>query len=272
MLPNCKSKSRPANSVEVPFLDSPSSKNYDRLPLIEEEDGQAMEKESPMGLHRTQSVRHVWQDCLEAPKTLVIAASLATILVLTVIVSSFTNHTPGSYVQLFTLAQKNSPRPDFKDPFDGPIELAGSHRCGSYPSEAGALGCVFDIMNYGWTASECYYEDLAMEGLSHGPWKWYLDPDGTVEIPQDDQVLGRAVEVWTELGYHLEHCKYTQKIMQRAANNDDVLVPQELAQRNHTKHCYGLVNGPQTSSPLVVNTWVRTLYNPCVRLSQVELE
>ena len=124
-------------------------------------------------------------------------------------------------------------------------------------------------MNYGWTANECYYEDLADAALAKGPWKWYLDPNATVEIPQDQAVLGRAVEVWTELDYHMEHCKYTQKLLARAAKDDKVTIPQELAQGAHTKHCHGLLTKPQDKSPLVVNTWVRTLYNPCVKLSQV---
>lgn len=91
---------------------------------------------------------------------------------------------------------------------------------------------------------------------------------GTVEIPQDAQVLGRAVEIWTELGYHLEHCKYTQQILARAKLDDSTTVPQELASPGHTKHCHDLVN-TNKKSPLLVNTWVRTLYNPCVRLSDI---
>ena len=251
-----------------------SSKSYDQLPLVEDsdEDGPIMERPSLLHCrtsHSTRYIRQVWEDCLQAPKSLIVTATLVTITIIIIIVTSFTSHTPGSYVKMLTLSQKNSPRPDFKDPFGGPIELAGTYRCGSYPSEAGALGCIFDIMNYGWTAAECYYEDLAEEALEKGPWKWYLDPEGQVEIPQDAAVLGRAVEVWTELGYHLEHCKYTQRILARAMEDDKTSVPQELAQRNHTKHCHDLIEG-NTKSPALVNTWVRTLYNPCVRLSQLQ--
>ena len=256
-------------SDTAPPLTLPTSNTYHKLSTVDEEDDIALEKEELIPTQNAHPVRCIWRDCLEAPKSLIVTTALLTIVAIIVVVSSFTVHTPGSYVHYLTPSQKNTPRPNFKDPHGGPIELAGTYRCGSFPSEAKSLGCVFDIMNYGWTASECYYEDLAKEALSHGPWRWFLDPAGTVEIPQDPQVLGRAVEIWTELGYHIEHCKYTQRLMQRAEEDDKVSVPQELAQRNHTKHCNGLVEEPQTASLHKVNTWVRTLYNPCIRLSEL---
>lgn len=76
------------------------------------------------------------------------------------------------------------------------------------------------------------------------------------------------MEVWTELAYHLEHCKYTQRLLARTMADDKTTVSQELAQRNHTKHCHDLIEY-NTKDPALVNTWAMTLYNPCVRLSQI---
>jgi hypothetical protein len=108
---------------------------------------------------------------------------------------------------VLSIAQANSYRPHFAETEEWPIEIAGSQQCGTFPAETRGRKCVFDVMHYSFTRQECYYPDIAEEALSHGPWKWYLDPSGNIEIPQDLEALGRAVEVFVEVEYVRERCK-----------------------------------------------------------------
>ncbi|KZF21985.1 hypothetical protein L228DRAFT_277365 [Xylona heveae TC161] len=257
---------------------SPSSSTstfaYDQVPLVDEEHG--LEEKNHDDLIRSlksrpNSVQDICRRFLETPKTLIIAAILATATLVTVVVTSFTVHTPGSYVHMHTIPQKNALQPDYIDSFGGPLELGGTRRCGSYPSEAEALGCVFDLMNYGWTAPECYYESLSTAGLSEGPYKFYLDSNLTVEIPQEVAMTGRVVDVYTTHHYHTEHCKWSQAILAMAKKDDNVLIPQVIAQQNHTKHCLKYVENSEKTPSEKINTWTRVVYNSCIKLSEADV-
>ncbi|TVY42161.1 hypothetical protein LSUB1_G001936 [Lachnellula subtilissima] len=253
-----------------------SEKLYDQVPLVDEDDEDGPIMENPMH-HRSQkkSLRMIWRECIQAPKTLIVAGSLVTLCIFILTIASFTVHTPGSYVIFRTLSQQHSLQPDFVDAGEGPLELAGTTRCGSFPSQAVQYGCVFDLMNYGFTAPECFYEDLYEESLATGPWPWYIGENLTLPLPQDVNILMRSVEVWTQIKYHYEHCKYTQKIVARAVENDDILVPQEIARDYHREHCTDLVGRYEQGTwgtGEVMNTWIRMLYNPCVRLSDINKE
>ncbi|QKX63210.1 uncharacterized protein TRUGW13939_10379 [Talaromyces rugulosus] len=166
-----------------------------------------------------------------------VATCFATSILLLITITSFTGHKPGSYVRLYTVSQQNAFQPEHLDSFGGPMELGGTYRCGSYPSEAKSLGCVFDLMNFGWTAPECYYEGVSVPGIAEGPYKFYLDKNLTVEIPQDVALSGRVVDVYTTRHYHGEHCKWSQAVVALAKEDGNILIPQVIAQQNHTIHC-----------------------------------
>ncbi|KAK6613032.1 hypothetical protein H4I95_01376 [Botrytis cinerea] len=180
------------------------------------------------------------------------------------------------FVRIRTLSQQNSLQPDFVDRGEGPSpELGGTKRCGSFPSQAEQYGCVFDLMNYGFTAPECFYQDLYEEALATGPWPWYIGENLTLPLPQDVEILKRSVETWTQIKYHYQHCVYTMKIIARAVEDDDILVPQEIARDYHRNHCENLVGRYESGewgNGEVMNTWIRMLYNPCVRLSEINNE
>ncbi|KAJ9611644.1 hypothetical protein H2200_004828 [Cladophialophora chaetospira] len=61
-----------------------------------------------------------------------------------------------------------------------PSRSPGATDVEPHPSEARAFNCTLGIMNYGFLGSECYYEDMADKALAEGPWKWYLDRNGTM--------------------------------------------------------------------------------------------
>ena len=216
-------------------------------------------------------VKDIWTRLVETPRELTVATCLAATVLLLVVITSFTVHVPGSYARMYTLSQQNSLQPEYIDPFGGPMELGGSRHCGSYPSEAESLGCVFDVMNFGWTAPECYYEGLSAKGISRGPYSFYLDANLTVEIPQDVTASGRVVDVYTTRHYHREHCKWSQAVLALARGDDDFLVPQVIAQQNHTAHCQHYIKQSQAEPWEEVDTWTRVVYNSCIRLFEADL-
>ncbi|KAH8648270.1 hypothetical protein BGZ60DRAFT_390495 [Tricladium varicosporioides] len=211
----------------------------------------------------------MWRDFIQVPKTLIITSILASTVLLLVIISSLTIHTPGSYIHLHTVAQKNSLQPHYDDP-DGPMELGGTHRCGSYPSQAKALGCVFDIINFGWTAPECYHQGISKAHLAKGPWRWFLDGNSTIEVPQEYINLGHAVEVWTTRDYQLEKCRWLEDIIEQAKSAGNMLVPRVVVSREYVEDCVEV--GKSTGNPLAGSVTIRTrvIYNSCVKLSEVD--
>lgn len=246
------------------------------MPLAEESDDEGPIMENPKQYRpQKKSLRMVLREYTQMPTRLIVTASVTILCFLILTITSFTVHTPGSFVVFRTFSQENSLQPDYVDFGGGPIELAGTDRCGSFPSQAEHNGCIFDVMNYGFTAPECFYQDLYDEAIAKGPWPWYIGENLTLSVPQEPALLMRSVEVWTNIAYHYQHCKYTQKIIARAVEDDNILVPQEIARDYHRNHCKDLVgryergewgNGEKMA------TWIRMLYNPCARLSEINSE
>jgi hypothetical protein len=221
---------------------------------------------------RQKRLRLIWKSFIEAQRSIIVAGMLAMLCLLVLAISTYTVLRTTSKVVVRTLSQQHSLQPDFIDAIGGPLEMAGSMRCGSFPSQAEELGCIFDLMNYGFTPPECFYEDLYQEALSKGPWPWYIDGRFNVSLPQDDTILMRSVDVWSNMQYHYEHCKYTQKVVARALHDDSALIPQYFAHDIHRDHCIELIGRYESGGWGTgdrVNTWIRMKYNPCVRLSEI---
>ncbi|KAJ5770659.1 uncharacterized protein N7511_002710 [Penicillium nucicola] len=254
--------------------ESSSRSEYDRVPLVEENNPLNEKGECDLDLpssFQPSTAKEIWTRIVETPRALVVATCFATTVLLLIVITSFTVHKPGSYVRMYTLSQQNALQPEYRDSFGGPMELGGTYRCGSYPSEAKSLGCVFDLMNFGWTAPECYYEEISTAGIAKGPYKFYLDEDLTVEIPQDVALSGRVVDVYTTRHYHREHCIWSQAVLALAMKDDNVLIPQVIAQQNHTAHCQHYVEESQGKPMEKVDTWTRVVYNSCIKLSEADL-
>jgi len=179
---------------------------YERVSLDED-----LNEDTPI-VEKSRWVKLIATDGNRTSKRILVLAAITIILMAGLIVASFTNHIPGKYVRVETISQHNTFRPDFKDGDNGPIELAGNYRCGSFPSEARDRNCTFDFMSYGYTAPECFYPDLYEEALAAGSWKWYFDPEATLEVPQDPRIMMSVVELYGELGWQIEHCKYVNLV------------------------------------------------------------
>lgn len=67
--------------------------------------------------------------------------------------------------------------------------------------------------------------------------------------------------------------RYAFAQLRRAAEDDDFLIPQELASEGHTRHCEKVLADPDGKAdnilpPYESSTCVRSVYNPCIRLSE----
>lgn len=143
--------------------------------------------------------------------------------------------------------------------------------CGSNPVQAKERGCVFDRINYGWTPPACLdvdFEDTTYKEAmkAGGPWKWYLDKNSTIEIPQDWNELSTQTHVWTEHRFHVLHCVYTWKLLHRAAMRDSV-VYDFIGDYRHTSHCSDLLLDEATrTKPHARGSNVRMSFGGCVTL------
>lgn len=140
--------------------------------------------------------------------------------------------------------------------------------CGTTPEYAAKAGCIFDLMNYGWTPPACYDHELSNSSISRGPWKWFYDHNGTESISEEVISRGQVVHVWTEHHFHLTHCLYAFKTIHKASLTGQ-LVPKEFFGWNHTLHCENMLS-KTGKDPKKISTKVTMLFNPCVKLEDGE--
>ena len=115
-------------------------------------------------------------------------------------------------------------------------------KCGPTPAEAKSQGCVFDPMNFSWTPPACIDKELMDEMLEEemkraGPWRWYLAPNFTQEIPQDWDDLSTRTQVWTEHRYHVIHCLGTWRTLHRSVMKGGLGLVPDATDYGHTTHC-----------------------------------
>lgn len=148
-----------------------------------------------------------------------------------------------------------------------PTYQGGSHvveHCGNTPEEAQALGCVWDLMSFGWIHPRCYKPDESQMWLEkYGPWKWYYDLNATQEIAPEDLTTTRRV--YTEQGYHVVHCLYIFKLLHMAGMSGHI-VTDEAIPLAHTQHCVDMISAPKYTDFKHVNTRVDMLFARCVTL------
>ncbi|PVH99359.1 hypothetical protein DM02DRAFT_494120, partial [Periconia macrospinosa] len=112
--------------------------------------------------------------------------------------------------------------------------------CGSSPSEALAVGCKFDIINYSFQRPECFFPDIHdryyAKASEHGPLRLYADAGYTTVLPADPEVYMRTERVWSEHRFHLIHCMYNFEIMHRSLMLGRPVV-EKVTEWNHTMHC-----------------------------------
>lgn len=138
---------------------------------------------------------------------------------------------------------------------------ADAQNCGSSPGEALALGCHFDIMSFCWLPTQCYDEALTDDFMQAGPWKWYTDRGGGVEVPEDVVHTGAYENLFVSFDYHRHHCAYMWSKLHRAVISGGP-IDSYIGDYNHTRHCQRVLL-PNNISGDNVETMIRTKYPTC---------
>ncbi|KAH3985010.1 hypothetical protein HBI24_128330 [Parastagonospora nodorum] len=144
-------------------------------------------------------------------------------------------------------------------------------KCGPTPAEAKAQGCVFNPINFSWLPPDCYDKELFDEMLEEemkraGPWKWYLAPNFTQEIPQDWEDLSTHTHVWTEHRYHVLHCLGTWRTLHRSVMEGGLGLVPSFIEYGHTMHCAQFIGKAAVSDEMKPRQeTVVMLFNGCSR-------
>ncbi|KAM3072213.1 hypothetical protein ACMFMG_008671 [Clarireedia jacksonii] len=117
---------------------------------------------------------------------------------------------------------------------------------GNTPEESIANGCMFDGLAMIWLPSQCRDDEISAEfaTMGDGPggsWKYYDDPELTIELPLGE-VMMRAWErtpgtsVYMQTRWHITHCIMSWRREHRSYIDGKHLDP--FAQgEGHIKHC-----------------------------------
>ena len=115
-------------------------------------------------------------------------------------------------------------------------EVASS--CGNSTAEAQALGCSFDLLSAAWLPEECQDRDLTEEFRAQGPWQYFEDSDGQVELWEGDlwKRSGSSETYWATRKWHTVHCSFEWRKMHRAIERG-ARMEDALRDYRHTIHC-----------------------------------
>ncbi|CAL3969035.1 unnamed protein product [Diplocarpon coronariae] len=109
--------------------------------------------------------------------------------------------------------------------------------CGSSPSEAEALGCVYDALAANWVHNSCprdYHDEFYYYQGASTPFIFYRDRNGTQPMTWEE--LGRNGEYWSSTLEHAVHCSFILKravdVVARGGRLDNL-----TGSHKHAAHC-----------------------------------
>jgi hypothetical protein len=108
--------------------------------------------------------------------------------------------------------------------------------CGGSSAEVISLGCIFDMMSFGWLPARCFDKELTDECLARQDWKWFLDPNRVEAIDFSDVAAGHYDAVYVTREYQLYHCTYMWRKMHRAMLAGRI-VDGYIRDMHHTANC-----------------------------------
>jgi len=108
----------------------------------------------------------------------------------------------------------------------------------------------------------CIDHDLVKEFRAVHPWESYADWSGTYLLTEDPDTLGSRIEtIWTTRRWHVAHCLYMWKKLNRAltlgGNTDG-----EVIWQRHTDHCTTMILGMDPRDLDEIGTIVEVIYPP----------
>ncbi|KAI0112530.1 hypothetical protein GGR51DRAFT_547068 [Nemania sp. FL0031] len=133
--------------------------------------------------------------------------------------------------------------------------------CGKTPTEALERGCQFDLIATAWLPPRCIDFELVNEFLAEYRWEFFADNNGTERLPEDANTLGSYTgTIWTVNRWHVAHCLYMWKKLNRALIHG-WQTDAETFQQRHTDHCTNTIL--KFRNPDGIQSIVEVIYPPC---------
>lgn len=119
--------------------------------------------------------------------------------------------------------------------------------CGNSTTEAKALGCQFDLLSAAWLPEECQDRELTEEFRAAGPWKYFADSLGRIELREEElpERTGYDNGYRASRRWHTVHCAFQWRKMHRSIERG-ARMEDALRDYKHMMHCgeMFLMEGP----------------------------
>jgi len=134
--------------------------------------------------------------------------------------------------------------------------------CGSTPEVARQRMCSFDLISFAWQMPECYDSTLISDFATWDEWLFYTEMYGNVTVPQNIVLVGEQ-SLWVTWRYHIVHCTFMWRQMQRAYERG--WIDTHLHAYNHTLHCQSTLLERGIEDTEVI-TYAKVIYPACERV------
>ena len=154
--------------------------------------------------------------------------------------------------------------PTFPRPFN---HTTPEGYCGVSAVEARSLGCQFEPISFSWLAPSCIDEDLTRLFLEEEESHWYFDMGKQREANRNAVLAGDYELLYVDSMYHLQHCLYMWRKLNRAILNGSV-IDGYIGSYVHTQHCGHMLLSHQIEDgnvSLSAMTLITAKYPACSR-------
>jgi hypothetical protein len=117
-------------------------------------------------------------------------------------------------------------------------------QCGSTPSEAKSLGCIFETTLSLWVPPDCYDFELETIYLQQEGLAYYRDVNLTQPVSLREVKTGESPGWFVPWDHHVRHCSFAWRKFHRAAAFGKKIDGYVL-QYAHTEHCLKMMTDPE---------------------------
>lgn len=163
-------------------------------------------------------------------------SSPVTRMVIVAVLTAIVTALCSGYLLSKRMAHAPTPAPTNETETSKEVVRPAIKHCGSSPSEARALGCVYDVMMQLWTPLDCYDGVLSERYLAKNNWTWYADSGAEHIMSDEEMALGEHTVIYVAQDYHVQHCIFAWERVVRALRTQGPLI-EELISYDHVIHC-----------------------------------
>lgn len=134
--------------------------------------------------------------------------------------------------------------------------------CGTTPTSARSMGCQFQTWSYSWVPLPCWDAELNEEFIAihkREQLPYYLDANGTSEVPFDDVYKGDIEVLYTGWGSHYWHCAF---LMRKFFRHRAMLTVSSW-DYEHVEHCQMWLANPFAYEWRRITTKANLMFSRC---------